>query len=79
MRSLIMALLLLPGWAYAQSPSCAMQSTTKNLHGAAETSFMTKCRSDTVARCTSEADGKKLAGAARNSFTQKCVKDGVGG
>jgi hypothetical protein len=58
--------------------SCKVQATTKNLHGAAETSFMTKCEKTATTKCSAEAKAKNLHGAAQKSFTDKCVKDATG-
>ena len=58
--------------------TCKVQATTKNLHGAAETSFMTKCEKTAATRCNAEAKTKNLHGAAQKSFTTKCVKDATG-
>ena len=64
------------GAAFAQE-SCeskAMGKDGKPLSGAAKTSFMKKCMTDT---CESKAigkDGKPLSGAAKNSFMEKCEK-----
>src|SRR5438045_1102536 len=58
--------------------TCKAQSAAKKLHGAAETSFMTKCEKDAKAKCDVDAKAKKLHGAAETSFTKKCVKDATG-
>ena len=58
--------------------SCKVQSAAKKLHGAAETSFMTKCEKDAKAKCEVDAKAKNLHGAAETSFTKKCVKDATG-
>jgi hypothetical protein len=58
--------------------TCKVQATTKNLHGAAETSFMTKCEKTAKAKCDADAKAKNLHGAAQTSFTTKCVKDASG-
>ena len=49
--------------------SCKMQATSKNLHGAAMTSFTKKC-------CSDQAAAKNLHGAAETSFTKKCMAGG---
>jgi hypothetical protein len=73
------AALALVAAAYAQTPeTCKAQATAKNLHGAAEKSFMTKCARDAKTACDAQATEKKLAGAAKNSFTKKCVTDRTG-
>jgi hypothetical protein len=51
--------------------SCKVQATTKNLHGAALTSFTKKC-------CNDQAAAQKLHGAAQTSFTKKCLSDATG-
>lgn len=71
------SLLLMGGAALAQD-SCKAQATAKNLHGAAQTSFMTKCEKDAQAKCATDATAKGLHGAAQKSFTAKCVKDASG-
>ena len=71
--------------AYAQSaptvprnPSCTTEATDKKLAGAAKTSFMKKCETDSTAACDAAAADKKLSGAAKTSFTKKCVSDSLG-
>jgi hypothetical protein len=61
-----------------RTPSCTVDATTKKLAGAAKTSFLKKCETDSTAACDAAAADKKLAGAAKTSFTKKCVKDSVG-
>ena len=61
-----------------RSPSCHAEATTKKLAGAALTSFMKKCQTDSTAACDATAADKKLAGAAKTSFSKKCVTDSVG-
>jgi len=51
--------------------SCKMQAGAKNLHGAALTSFATKC-------CNDQAAAQNLHGAAQTSFTKKCMSDATG-
>ena len=78
MKSIVFAavLSLIAGSAYADS--CKATAGSKNLSGAAKTSFMTKCESDAKAGCDKSAAEKKLSGAAKDSFTKKCVSDAVG-
>ena len=64
--------------AAPRSPSCTADATDKKLAGAAKTSFMKKCQTDSTAACDAAAAEKKLAGAAKTSFTKKCVSDSVG-
>jgi hypothetical protein len=70
------AIMLAAGPALADT--CKATADAKKLHGAALTSFMTKCEKDSKAACDSQAAEKKLAGAAKTSFTTKCVRDAVG-
>ncbi len=81
----IALILLVAGAAYAQSapvaprsPSCTADATAKKLAGAAKTSFMKKCETDSASACDAAAAAKKLNGAAKTSFTKKCVSDSVG-
>lgn len=62
----------------AAAETCKAQSEAKKLHGAAETSFLTKCEKDAKAKCEADAKAKNLHGAAETSFTKKCVKDATG-
>lgn len=82
MRKFLLALSfsMLAAGAYAQTPAttCKSQSAEKNLHGAAEKSFLTKCERDARASCDSQAGEKNLRGAAKTSFVKKCVSDAVG-
>jgi hypothetical protein len=70
------AIALAAGGATAET--CKAQSEAKKLHGAAETSFLTKCEKDAKAKCEADAKAKNLHGAADTSFTTKCVKDASG-
>jgi len=58
--------------------SCKGQADAKNLHGAAQTSFLSKCEKDARSKCSSDAKAKGLHGAAESSFTAKCVKEATG-
>ena len=62
----------------ALADTCKATAEAKKLHGAALTSFMTKCETDSKATCGNQAAEKKLASAAKTSFTTKCVRDAVG-
>jgi hypothetical protein len=73
---IVAATCLIAGGAAAES--CKAQSDAKKLHGAAQTSFLTKCEKDAKAKCDADAKAKKLHGAAETSFTTKCVKDATG-
>lgn len=75
--ALALALVCLAG-INARADTCNATAASKNLAGAAKTSFLTKCQKDAKAACDSQAAEKKLAGAAKTSFTTKCVKDAVG-
>jgi hypothetical protein len=64
------------GAAFAQE-SCDSKAVGKDgkpLAGAAKTSFMKKCMTDTCATKAVSAEGKPLSGAAKNSFMAKCEK-----
>lgn len=61
-----------------RSPTCTVDASTKKLAGAAKTSFMKKCETDSAAACEAAAAAKKLNGAAKTSFTTKCVSDSLG-
>ena len=62
--------------AYAADASCEAQATDKKLAGAAKTSFLKKCETDTATKaCEAQSSEKKLAGAAKTSFLKKCVAD----
>jgi hypothetical protein len=76
MRTIILALALTFAATAAQAQvSCSKEATSKNLNGAAKTSFLKKCETDSKAACEKKAADQKLSGAAKNSFTTKCVKD----
>ena len=63
------------GTAFAQDMSCDAKAVGKDgkpLAGAAKTSFMKKCTTDTCETKAVSSDGKKLAGAAKTSFMKKC-------
>ena len=79
MKTMIVAAIALSLCAgNALAASCKLEATDKKLAGAAETSFMKKCKTDAKAACDKSAAEKKLHGAAKNSFTKKCVSDNVG-
>jgi hypothetical protein len=80
MRAIVFgsALLLVGTAAYAQQPTCKMQSADKKLAGAAQKSFMTKCENDAKSACAKAAVEKKFSGAAEPIFTKKCVSEVVG-
>jgi hypothetical protein len=58
--------------------TCKAQAAAKNLHGAAETSFVAKCSKDSTAKCDADAKAKNLHGAAETSFKKKCMSDAAG-
>ena len=61
--------------------TCMADATAKHLAGAAQTSFMNKCKADVTTQCEKGAvgkDGRVLAGAAKTSFMNRCVTEGVG-
>ncbi len=62
----------------ALADTCSAQASSKKLHGAAQTSFMTKCENDAKAKCDADAKARNLHGAAETSFTAKCVRDATG-
>ncbi|MGB8278446.1 MAG: hypothetical protein WCF20_11025 [Methylovirgula sp.] len=70
MKSIALALMLtaFAGSAYADSPSCKTQAAGKKLAGAALSSFMKKCATDTC----------NAAAADKTSFVKKCVSDTLG-
>lgn len=74
---MLAALFVMTGTAFADE-SCKSRSDAKNLHGAAQTSFMTKCEKDAKAKCNGDAKAKGLHGAAATSFATKCLKDATG-
>ncbi len=76
--SLTLALSLCAGAAEAQMATCHSRAAEKNLHGAADTSFLKKCKRDAESTCDAAAADKNLHGAAKTSFTKKCVRDAVG-
>lgn len=78
MRTLIILAALGALASPALADTCSAQAGAKNLHGAAQTSFMKKCTGDVKAKCDADAKAKSLHGAAATSFTAKCVKEGTG-
>lgn len=62
------------GAAFAQETcdSKAVGKDGKPLAGAAKTSFMKKCMTDSCATKAMSSDGKPLSGAAKASFMKKC-------
>jgi hypothetical protein len=77
MRFLVVLASLAALAAPALADTCTAQATAKNLHGAAETSFVKKCTADVKTKCEADAKAKNLHGAAATSFTGKCVRDGT--
>jgi hypothetical protein len=71
----IVATFALGSAAMAQDASCETKAVGKDgkaLSGAAKTSFMKKCTTETCEAKAVGSDGKKLAGAAKTSFLKKC-------
>ncbi len=64
--------------ALAADPSCTERANDKKLAGAARTSFLKKCETDSKATCELQAKDRKLSGAAQTSFVRKCTRDAVG-
>ncbi len=77
MKRIILAttvLLFAAGSAFAQA-TCEAQAVGKDgkpLAGAAKTSFIKKCKTDSCEAKAVGGDGKKLSGAAKTSFMKKC-------
>lgn len=69
--AVVVASLVCLATAAVADETCKAQATSKNLHGAALTSFAKKC-------CGDQAAAKKLNGAAQTSFTKKCFSDATG-
>jgi hypothetical protein len=80
MKRLILAALIssFAASAYAQGPTCKVQSDEKKLAGAAQKSFMTKCEKDATKSCGIAAAEKKYKGIVKTNFIKKCVTDSVG-
>lgn len=79
-RLIVAASILLITAVSAMADDCktnAVGKDSKPLVGAAQTSFLKKCRHDACdAKAVSGTDSKKkLTGAAYNSFMTKCEKD----
>ena len=65
------------GMAMAQD-TCATKavgSDGKPLAGAAQKSFLAKCKRDACTPKAVGSDGKPLKGAAKNSFMKKCMTE----
>ena len=74
----LMSLAVLTSQAFAAGSTCEAQATEKKLAGAAKTSFVKKCETDSAASsaaCEKSAADKKLAGAAKTSHIKKCMAD----
>ena len=75
----VVATFALGSAAMAQDASCETKAVGKDgkaLSGAAKTSFMKKCTTETCEAKAVGSDGKKLAGAAKTSFLKKCEAGG---
>jgi hypothetical protein len=71
----VVATFALGSAAMAQDASCETKAVGKDgkaLAGAAKTSFMKKCTTETCETKAVSSEGKKLAGAAKTSFMKKC-------
>ncbi len=81
MKKLMLALCLSTSLVSAAAfADCQSDAAAKNLHGAAETSFIKKCEKTAKSAsagdsCRAQAADKKLHGAAQTSFVNKCIKD----
>lgn len=79
MKRLILAVLITAfaaGSAMAQScETKAVSKDGKALTGAAKTSFVTKCKTDTCTPKAVSKEGKALAGAAKDAFMKKCLSE----
>jgi hypothetical protein len=79
MKRLILAALITAfaaGSAMAQScETKAVGKDGKPLAGAAKTSFVNKCKTDTCTPKAVSKEGKPLAGAAKDAFMKKCLAD----
>jgi hypothetical protein len=73
----LMSLALLSSHAFASNAECEAKAAEKKLAGAAKTSFVKKCETDSApsAACEKSAADKKLAGAAKTSHIKKCMAD----
>jgi opacity protein-like surface antigen len=72
----VVATFALGSAAMAQDPTCELKAVGKDgkpLAGAAKTSFMKKCNTESCEAKAVGSDGKKLAGAAKTSFMKKCA------
>ena len=81
MKTMIALALGLTVLASPAGATCMADASTKHLAGAAQTSFMNKCKADVTMQCEKGAvgkDGRVLAGAAKTSFMNRCVAEGVG-
>jgi hypothetical protein len=67
------------GLAAAQTPgTCESKAVGKDgreLHGAARTSFLAKCKREACEPKAIGSDGKPLKGAAKKSFMDKCRRE----
>jgi hypothetical protein len=73
--AVVVATFALGSAVMAQDASCETKAVGKDgkaLSGAAKTSFMKKCTTETCEAKAVGSDGKKLAGAAKTSFLKKC-------
>jgi hypothetical protein len=64
--------------AYAQQPTCKLQSIEKKLTGQALSNFMEKCGDDAQKTCEQMASARRLEEPGRTLFISSCIKGFVG-
>lgn len=77
-RLMLAALITAFAAGSAMAQSCETKAVGKDgkpLAGAAKTSFVTKCKTDTCTPKAVSKDGKPLAGAAKDAFMKKCLAE----
>jgi hypothetical protein len=77
-RLMLAAMIVAFASGAAMAQSCETKAVTKDgkpLAGAAKTSFVTKCKTDTCTPKAVSKEGKPLAGAAKDAFMKKCLAD----
>ncbi|RDV05602.1 hypothetical protein [Undibacter mobilis] len=77
-RLMLAALITAFAAGSAMAQSCETKAVGKDgkpLAGAAKTSFVSKCKTDTCTPKAVSKDGKPLAGAAKDAFMKKCLAD----
>ena len=76
-RIILTALITCLAFGTAAAQSCdskAVSANGKPLHGAANMSFVKKCKRDACGSKAVGANSKPLHGAAKNSFMTKCMR-----